>query len=62
MNVISTSPDGKLRLRQIGKSKGTVELLVAGDRWVWCVYRNAIPIEKARDLFDSQSKFHGVSA
>jgi hypothetical protein len=57
MNVETTSPDGKLRMRLTGRRTAVVELKGTDDRWTWCVWQSS-PLERARELFLTQLKFH----
>ena len=60
MTVLAHSLDDELRLRQISRDKGVVEIrssLRSDDRWTYCVYRS-LPLEKAHELFNNQCRFH----
>ncbi len=55
-NILKTSPNGQLRLREMKNGKGVVELNCHG-LWVWCVWRSSeMPV--ADLLFEGQVKFH----
>ena len=56
MTILATSPNGKLRLRQMKNGKGVVELLSRGE-WNWCVWKSS-PMERAQETFANQVRFH----
>jgi hypothetical protein len=55
-NIIETSPNGRLRLRALSKTRAVVELYAHGV-WVWCAWRSS-PMERARATFNNQVKYH----
>jgi hypothetical protein len=58
MNILATSPNGKLRLRKLKNGKGVVELNCHGE-WVWCVWRSA-SMDDAEFVFANQVRHHQI--
>lgn len=54
--ILATSPNGRLRLRQMKNGKGVVELLSHGE-WRWCIWKSS-PMERAKETFSNQVRHH----